>query len=44
VIWIEWNKVLVEDGTYKDYWKPAEEVKKVFSARGITPDKDIYIY
>jgi thiosulfate/3-mercaptopyruvate sulfurtransferase len=44
VIWIEWNKVLVEDGPYKDYWQPAEEVKKVFSAKGITPDKDIYIY
>ena len=44
VIWIEWNKVLVEDSPYKDYWKPAEEVKKVFSAKGITPDKDIYIY
>lgn len=44
VIWIEWNKVLVEDGPYKDYWKPADEIKKIFSAKGIAPDKDIYIY
>jgi len=44
VIWIEWNRVLVENGPYKDYWKPAEEIKKIFSAKGVTPDKDIYIY
>ena len=44
VIWVEWNKVLVEDGPHKSYWKPAEEIKKIFSAKGITPDKDIYIY
>ncbi len=44
VIWIEWNKVLVEGSPYKDYWKPAVEIKKLFSEKGITPDKDIYIY
>ncbi len=43
-IWVEWNKILVEDGPYKGYWKPAEEIRKVFSAKGVTPDKDIYIY
>ncbi len=44
VTWIEWKKVLVEAGPFKDYWKPAVEVKEVFSTKGITPDKDIYIY
>ena len=44
VTWIEWKEVLVEDGPYKDCWKPADEIKKVFSSEGVTPDKDIYIY
>ena len=44
VTWIEWKEVLVDGGPYKDYWKSAEEIKKLFSAKGITPDKDIYIY
>ncbi len=44
VVWVEWNKVLVEDGPHKGYWKPAEEIKKIFSSKGITPDKDVYIY
>ncbi len=43
-IWVEWNTVLVEEGPYKNYWKPAEEIKKIFSVKGVTPDKDIYIY
>ncbi|HVP79025.1 MAG TPA: rhodanese-like domain-containing protein [Thermodesulfobacteriota bacterium] len=44
VIWIEWKEVLVEAGSYKHYWKPAEEIKRLFSTKGITPDKDVYIY
>lgn len=44
VTWIEWKEVLVEEGPYKDYWKTAEEIKKIFSAKGVTPDKDIYMY
>jgi thiosulfate/3-mercaptopyruvate sulfurtransferase len=44
VTWIEWKEVLVEEGPYKDYWKSAEEIKKIFSAKGITADKDIYMY
>jgi thiosulfate/3-mercaptopyruvate sulfurtransferase len=44
VTWIEWKEVLVDAGPYKDYWKSAEEIKKLFSTKGITPDKDIYIY
>jgi thiosulfate/3-mercaptopyruvate sulfurtransferase len=44
VTWIEWKEVLVDGGPYKDYWKSAEDIKKIFSAKGITPDKDIYMY
>jgi len=44
VTWIEWKEVLVEGGPHKDYWKSAEEIKKIFSTKGITPDKDIYMY
>jgi 3-mercaptopyruvate sulfurtransferase SseA len=44
VTWIEWKEVLVEEGLHKNYWKSAEEIKKIFSAKRVTPDKDIYIY
>ena len=44
VTWIEWKEVLVDAGPYKDYWKSADEIKKLFAAKGITPDKDIYMY
>ena len=44
VTWIEWKEVLIEDGSYKGYWKPADEIKKILSAKGITQDKNIYIY
>lgn len=42
--WIDWKEVLVEGGPYKNYWKPADEIKKIYSAKGVTPDKDIYVY
>ncbi len=44
VKWIEWKEVLIKDGPYKGYWKSAEEIRKLFSDLGVTPDKDIYIY
>jgi thiosulfate/3-mercaptopyruvate sulfurtransferase len=44
VTWIEWKETIVEGGLYKGYWKPAEEVRKIFSAKGFTPEKDIYLY
>lgn len=44
VPWIEWKEVLIEEGPFKGYWKPAEEIRKIFSAKGVTPNKDIYIY
>jgi thiosulfate/3-mercaptopyruvate sulfurtransferase len=44
VIWIEWKEVLVEDGPYKGYWKSSEEIKRIYAAKGVTPEKDIYMY
>ena len=44
VIWVEWKEAIVEEGPYKGYWKSAEEIKEIFFARGVTPEKDIYIY
>jgi thiosulfate/3-mercaptopyruvate sulfurtransferase len=44
VMWIEWTEALVTEGPYKGYWKSAEEIKRTFSAKGVTPEKDIYMY
>jgi thiosulfate/3-mercaptopyruvate sulfurtransferase len=44
VTWIEWKEVLVGTDPHKNYWKPAEEIKKLYSAKGITPEKDVYLY
>jgi thiosulfate/3-mercaptopyruvate sulfurtransferase len=44
VTWLEWKEVLVDAGPSKNYWKSSEEIKKLFSEKGITPDKDIYMY
>ncbi len=44
VKWIEWREVLIKEGPYKGYWKSSEEIKKLFSDIGVTPDKEIYIY
>jgi thiosulfate/3-mercaptopyruvate sulfurtransferase len=44
VKWIEWTEALVGEGPYKGYWKPAEEIRRVFSAKGVTPDKEIFMY
>jgi len=44
VTWIEWKETIVEEGPYKGYWKSAEEIKKTFSAKGVTPEKDVYLY
>jgi thiosulfate/3-mercaptopyruvate sulfurtransferase len=44
VVWIEWKETVVEDGPYKGYWKSAEEIKRIFSSKGVTPEKEIYLY
>jgi thiosulfate/3-mercaptopyruvate sulfurtransferase len=44
VKWIEWKEVLIKEGPFKGYWRPSEEIKKLFANLGVTPDKEIYIY
>jgi thiosulfate/3-mercaptopyruvate sulfurtransferase len=44
VTWVEWKETILEEGPYKGYWKSGEEIKKIFSAKGVTPEKDIYLY
>ena len=44
VTWVEWKEVLVEAGLYRGYWKSAEEIRRLFSTEGVTPDKDVYMY
>jgi thiosulfate/3-mercaptopyruvate sulfurtransferase len=44
VIWIEWKEAVVGEGPLKGYWKSAEEIREIFFAKGVTPEKDIYIY
>jgi thiosulfate/3-mercaptopyruvate sulfurtransferase len=44
VTWIEWKEAVVKEGPYKGYWKSAEEIKKIYLAKGVTPEKGIYIY
>jgi thiosulfate/3-mercaptopyruvate sulfurtransferase len=44
VIWIEWTETLVGEGAYKGYWKSSEEIKRIFSAKGVTSEKEIFTY
>jgi thiosulfate/3-mercaptopyruvate sulfurtransferase len=44
VTWIEWKETIFEEGPYKGRWKPAADIKKIFFAKGITPEKDVYLY
>ncbi len=42
--WLEWKETVVPAGPHKGYLKPAAEIKKIYAAQGVTPDKDIYLY
>jgi thiosulfate/3-mercaptopyruvate sulfurtransferase len=43
-VWVEWKEAKVADGPFKGFFKRVEEIKEIYSAQGITPDKNIYIY
>lgn len=43
-VWVGWKEAQVPEGPYKGYFKSAAEIKKIFEAKGVTPDKDIYLY
>jgi thiosulfate/3-mercaptopyruvate sulfurtransferase len=44
VVWIEWTETLVDKDPFKNFWKSAEEIKRIYMAQGVTPDKDIFMY
>jgi thiosulfate/3-mercaptopyruvate sulfurtransferase len=44
VVWIEWTETLVDKGPFKNFWKLAEEIKRIYTAKGVTPSKDIFMY
>jgi len=44
VIWVEWTETLVDKGPFKNFWKSAEEIKRIYEAKGVTPEKEIYMY
>jgi thiosulfate/3-mercaptopyruvate sulfurtransferase len=44
VTFIEWKETLVKEGANKGYFESAQEIRDFYSARGVTPDKHIYIY
>jgi len=41
---IFWEENRLTAGPYKGYWKSAAELKELYTSRGITPEKDVYIY
>ena len=41
---IFWEENRLTAGPYKGYWKSAAELKELYTSRGITPDKDVFIY
>jgi thiosulfate/3-mercaptopyruvate sulfurtransferase len=41
---IFWEENRVAAGPRKGCWKSAAELKEIYRAQGITPDKDLYIY
>jgi thiosulfate/3-mercaptopyruvate sulfurtransferase len=44
VVWIEWTETLVDKGPFKNFWRSGEEIKRVFAAKGVTPEKDVFMY
>jgi thiosulfate/3-mercaptopyruvate sulfurtransferase len=41
---IFWEENRVASGPGKGYWKSAAALREIYASRGITPDKDIYLY
>jgi thiosulfate/3-mercaptopyruvate sulfurtransferase len=41
---ISWEENLVASGPFKGHWKSPAELREIYVSRGVTPDKDIYLY
>ena len=44
VVWIEWTETLLDKDPFKNFWKSAEEIKRIYAAKGVTPEKEIFMY
>ena len=43
-VWVYWGEARVKEGPDKGCWKSAQEIRRLYEGRGVTPDKDIYLY
>jgi len=43
-VWLEWKETKVAAGPHKGFWKTGDEIKNIYAAKGVIPDKDIYLY
>jgi thiosulfate/3-mercaptopyruvate sulfurtransferase len=43
-VWINWTIAKVLEGPDKGCWKSAPEILQIYQSRGVTRDKDIFIY
>jgi thiosulfate/3-mercaptopyruvate sulfurtransferase len=44
VVWIEWTETLLDKDPFKNFWKSAEEIKRIYASKGVTPEKEIFMY
>lgn len=43
-VWISWQDARVPEGPDKGCWKSAPEIRQIYAGRGVTHDKDVFIY
>jgi thiosulfate/3-mercaptopyruvate sulfurtransferase len=41
---VDWHDTRVAAGPERGCWKSAPELRKIYGAKGVTPDKDVYLY
>jgi thiosulfate/3-mercaptopyruvate sulfurtransferase len=39
-----WEEARASEGPYEGYWKSAAAIRKIYTAQGVTPEQDVYIY
>jgi len=43
-VWVFWEEARNGAAPYKGSWKSAAEIRQIYMARGVTPEKDVYLY
>jgi thiosulfate/3-mercaptopyruvate sulfurtransferase len=43
-VWIYWREARVKEGPDKGCWQSAPEIRRLYESRGVTPDRDLYLY